>query len=65
MRILKSYWDELHPQFTFSSHKNLRDVASRIAVNKVVLDREFDNTTSITKETDIASNEFQMKLIVL
>ena len=57
MKRLKSYWDELHPGFSFLSDKNLRDVASRIALNKVVIDTEFDNTTSIATETDIVNNE--------
>ena len=57
MKRLKSYWDELHPGFAFLSDKNLRDVASRIAVNKVVIDTEFDNTSSIATETDIINNE--------
>ena len=57
MKILKSYWDKLVPGFVFLSDKNLRDVAARIAVNKVVIDTEFDNTISIATETDIVSNE--------
>ena len=56
MKRLKSYWDELHPGFAFLSDKNLRDVASRIAVNKVVIDTEFDNTISIATETDKINN---------
>ena len=48
---LKSYLDELHPMFAFLRDKNLRDVASRIAVNKVFIDTEFDNTASIGIET--------------
>ena len=47
MKRLKCYWNKLHPEFTFSSDKNLRDVAFRIAVNKVVIDAESDNTSSI------------------
>ena len=58
MKRLKSYWDELHPGFAFLSDKNLRDVASRIAVNKVVIDTEFDNTIPIATGTDIINNEF-------
>lgn len=48
---LKSYLDELCPMFAVLSDKNLRDVSSRIAVNKVFIDTEFDNTTSIAIET--------------
>ena len=47
----------MHPGFAFLSDKNLRDVVSYIAVNKVVMDTEFDNTISITTETDVVNNE--------
>ena len=58
MKRLKFYWDELHPGFAFLRGKNLRDVASRIALNKVAIDTEFDNTISIAKKkTDIVNNE--------
>ena len=57
MKRLKSYWDELHPGFAFLSDKNLRDVASRIAANKVVMDTEFHNTISIAAENNIVNNE--------
>ena len=50
-------WDELHPGFAFLRNKNLRDVASPIAVSKVVIDMEFDNTISIATETDIVNDE--------
>ena len=53
MERLKSYWDELHTEFTFLSNKNLRDVASHVAVNKVVIDMEYDNAVSITTKMDI------------
>ena len=53
--MLKSYWDELQPGFTFLSDKHLRHVASRIAVNKVFIDMEFDNTAPITTETNIVN----------
>ena len=55
MKRLKSYQDELHPGFVFLSDKNLRDVASRIAANKVVMDTEFHNTISIATENDIVN----------
>ena len=47
----------MHPGFAFLSDKNLRDVASRIAANKVFIDTEFHNTISIATETDIVNNE--------
>ena len=55
MKRLKSYQDELHPGFVFLSDKNLRDVPSRIAANKVVMDTEFHNRISIATENDIVN----------
>ena len=57
MKIVKSYWDELHPWFAFLSKKNLRNIASRIAANKVVMNTEFHNTISIAAENNIVNNE--------
>ena len=57
MKKLKPYLDELRHMIAFLRDKNLSDVAFRIAVNKVFIDTDFDNTTSTTIET--------MKLIVL
>ena len=56
LKIFKSYWDELHPGSAFLSDKNLRDVASRIAASKVVMDTEFHNTISIATE-NIVNNK--------
>ena len=47
----------MHPGFAFLSHKSLRHVASRIAVNKVVIDTKFDNAISIAIETDKINNK--------
>ena len=57
MKRLNSYWGELHPGFSFLGDKNFRDVSSRIAANRVVIDTEFRNTLSIATETDIVNNE--------
>ena len=57
MKRLKSCWDEFYPGFVFLSEKNLRDVASRIAANKDVMDTKFHNTISIAIENDIVNNE--------
>ena len=43
MKRLKPYWDEIYPEFSFLSGKNLRDVASRIDKNKVVMETEYGN----------------------
>ena len=55
MKRLKFYWDELHPGFVFLSDKNLRDVPSRIAANKIVMDTEFHNRISIATENNIVN----------
>ena len=38
---LKSYWDEIYPEFSFLSDKNLRDAASLIDKNKTVTETEY------------------------
>ena len=45
MKRLKKYWDELHPEFYFLSEKNLRNQASRIEKNKVVMATEYKTVT--------------------
>ena len=51
MKRLKSYWDEIYLEFCFLSDKNLRDQASRIDKNKVVMETEYENinTPEITE----------------
>ena len=51
MKRLKWYWDEIYPEFSFLSDKNLRDQALRIDKNKVVMETEYENinTPKITK----------------
>ena len=57
MKRLKSYWDEIYPEFSFLSNKNLRDQASRIDKNKVVMETKYENfnTPTIT-ENDLLNN---------
>ena len=57
MKRLKSYWDEIYLEFCFLSDKNLRDQASRIDKNKVVMETEYENinTPEITKN-DLLNN---------
>ena len=50
MKGFKKYWDELHPEFNFLSYKNLRDQASRIEKNKVVMAAEYETVTTIIVE---------------
>ena len=38
---MKNLWDEIHPELSFFSAKNLRDQASRVEKNKVVMETEY------------------------
>ena len=51
MKRFKSFWDEIYPELSFLSDKNLRDQASRIDKNKVVMETEYENinTPEITE----------------
>ena len=57
LKSLESYCDEIYPAFSFLSDKNLRDQASRIDKNKVVMETEYENinTPKIT-ENDLLNN---------
>ena len=57
MKRLKSYWDEMHPEFNFLSDKNLRDQASRVEKNKVVMETEFKTVTTNNLENDILTED--------
>ena len=46
MKRLKLHWDKIYPEFSFLSNKNLRDQASRIDKNKVVMETEYENTNT-------------------
>ena len=51
MKRLKNLWDKMRPEYNFSSEKNLRDQASRVHKNNVVMDTEYRETsTSITSK---------------
>ena len=41
MKMLKSYWDEIYPEFSFLRDINLRDQVSRIDKNRVVMETEY------------------------
>ena len=50
MKRLKNLWDKMHPEYNFLSEKNLRDQASRVHKNNIVIDTEYRETSaSITK----------------
>ena len=59
---MKQNWDIIHPKFSHISDKNLRDQASRIIENKIVMETEFSidsntNWNSQRDNVDISNNE--------
>ena len=61
MKRLKEKWDEIHPEYSFLSDKNLRDQASRFEKNKDVKDTEYvhfrsNNNSEVDKQTDYSNN---------
>ena len=61
MKRLKEKWDEIHPEYSFLSDKNLRDQASRIEKNKDVMDTEYvhfrsNNNSEVDGQTDYCNN---------
>ena len=62
MKRMKQNWDIIHPEFSHLSDKNLRDQASRIIKNKIVMETEFStdsntNWNSQSDNVDINNNE--------
>ena len=43
---MKQNWDIIYPEFSHLSDKNLRDQASRIIKNKIVMETEFSTDSS-------------------
>ena len=41
MERMKQKWDEIYPEYSFLTDKNLRDQASRTEKNKDVMDTEY------------------------
>ena len=41
MNRMKKLWDEIHPELTFFSAKNLQDQADRVEKNRVVMETEY------------------------
>ena len=61
MKRLKEKWDEIHPEYSFLSDKNLRDQASRIEKNKDAMDTEYvhfrsNNNSEVDEQTDYSNN---------
>ena len=57
MNRMKKLWDEKHPELNFFSAKNLRDQASRVEKNKVVMETEYridknqNNSNAVNNDT--------------
>ena len=47
MKCMKKNWDTIHLEFSHLTDKNLRDQASRIIKNKIVMETEFAKNTQI------------------
>ena len=54
---MKKLWDELHPEYNFLTEKVLRDQASRVQTNYVVMETEYNETTSNPLQSNIVNNE--------
>ena len=61
MKRLKEKWDEIYPEYSFPTDKNLRDETSRIEKNNDVTDIEYvhvisNNNWQVDGETDYYNN---------
>ena len=70
MKRMKHNWDTIHPESSHLTDKNLRDQASRIIKNKIVMETEFakDSNTSLNSQSDndnIHNNETVNEIINL
>ena len=64
MKRMKEKWDEIHPEYSFPTDKNLREQASRIEKNKDVMDTEYvhirsNNSSQVNEPTDYRYNCFE------
>ena len=66
MKRLKEYWDNLHPELDNFSSKNLRDQASRVVKNKVVMETEYEYifNNNATENQETIQNVTQDNIIV-
>ena len=53
MKRMKQNWDIIDPKFSHLSDKNLRDHASRIIKNKIVMETQFSVTQQTVTHTGI------------
>ena len=61
MKRMKEKWDEIHPEYSFLTNKNLRDQAPRLEKNKDVMDIEYahvrsNNSSQVNEQTDYKNN---------
>ena len=61
MKRMKEKWDEIHPEYSFLTNKNLRDQAPRLEKNKDVMDTEYahvrsNNSSQVNEQTDYKNN---------
>ena len=54
MKRMKQNWDTIHPEFSHLTDKNLRDQASGIIKNKILMETEFakDSNTNLNSQSD-------------
>ena len=70
MKRMKQNWDTIHPEFSHLTDKNLRDQASGIIKNKILMETEFakDSNTNLNSQSDngnIQNNETVNEIINL
>ena len=63
MKRMKVKWNEIHPEYSFLTDKNLGDQASRIEKNKNVMDTEYvhsrsNDNSQDNEPTDSTNNYF-------
>ena len=61
MKRMKEKWDEIHPEYSFLTNKNLRDQASHLEKNKDVMDTEYvhvrsNNSSPVNEQIDYKNN---------
>ena len=60
MKRMKKLWDNIHPELNYFSDKNLRDIASRVEKEHIVMETEYNNANindkSLTDNNDITNN---------
>ena len=63
MKRMKRYWDEIHPELSHFSDKNLRDQATTVERRRVVMDTEFSNANENIATDQLISQETNNSVI--